>query len=148
MAKKTKRYDNGGEIVVSGNRPTGPANLGSLGSYSLNPAINTSVQRVGSSSSSGGRGGSALGQRLAPLAQPGSMSATGPRFAPAVVTQPQSALGNLVGAHTPTAYGVSGRFNFKEGGKVKAKKLAKGGSTASKRADGCATKGKTKGRFV
>lgn len=27
-------------------------------------------------------------------------------------------------------------------------KMAKGGSTASKRADGCATKGKTKGRFV
>ena len=34
----------------------------------------------------------------------------------------------------------------KKGGKVK--KMAKGGSTASKRADGCATKGKTKGRFV
>ena len=33
-----------------------------------------------------------------------------------------------------------------KGGKVK--KMAKGGSTASKRADGCATKGKTKGRFV
>lgn len=29
-----------------------------------------------------------------------------------------------------------------------AKKMAKGGSTASKRADGCATKGKTKGRMV
>jgi len=27
-------------------------------------------------------------------------------------------------------------------------KMAKGGSTASKRGDGCATKGKTKGRFV
>lgn len=27
-------------------------------------------------------------------------------------------------------------------------KMAKGGSTASKRADGCATQGKTKGRFV
>jgi len=27
-------------------------------------------------------------------------------------------------------------------------KMAKGGMTASKRADGCATKGKTKGRFV
>ena len=27
-------------------------------------------------------------------------------------------------------------------------KLAKGGMTASKRADGCATKGKTKGKFV
>ena len=36
--------------------------------------------------------------------------------------------------------------NFKKGGKVK--KMAKGGSTASKRADGCAVKGKTKGRFV
>jgi hypothetical protein len=37
---------------------------------------------------------------------------------------------------------------MKRGGKVK--KYAKGGSvsSASKRADGCATKGKTKGRFV
>ena len=35
---------------------------------------------------------------------------------------------------------------MKKGGKVK--KMAKGGSTASKRADGCASKGKTKGRFV
>jgi hypothetical protein len=42
---------------------------------------------------------------------------------------------------------------MRKGGKVKkkpmaVKKMAKGGSTASKRADGCATKGKTKGRFV
>jgi hypothetical protein len=39
---------------------------------------------------------------------------------------------------------------MRKGGKVKtkAKKMAKGGSTASKRADGCAIKGKTKGRFV
>jgi hypothetical protein len=54
---------------------------------------------------------------------------------------------------------------FKKGGKISAAqavhkherakhkgqpltKMAKGGSTASKRADGCATKGKTKGRFV
>jgi hypothetical protein len=35
---------------------------------------------------------------------------------------------------------------MRKGGKVK--KMAKGGSTASKRGDGCATKGKTKGRFV
>jgi len=35
---------------------------------------------------------------------------------------------------------------MRKGGMVK--KMAKGGSTASKRADGCATKGKTKGRFV
>ncbi len=36
--------------------------------------------------------------------------------------------------------------NYKKGGKVK--KMAKGGSTASKRADGIAIKGKTKGRMV
>ena len=36
--------------------------------------------------------------------------------------------------------------SMKHGGAVK--KMANGGSTASKRADGCATKGKTKGRFV
>jgi hypothetical protein len=35
---------------------------------------------------------------------------------------------------------------MKRGGKVK--KMAKGGSTASKRADGCAQRGKTRGRFV
>ena len=55
-----------------------------------------------------------------------------------------------VGA-TPARGGGAGiRFNttFKKGGKVK--KMAKGGkvSSASKRADGCCTKGKTKGRFV
>lgn len=35
---------------------------------------------------------------------------------------------------------------MRKGGKVK--KMAKGGSSASKRADGCAIKGKTKGRMV
>ena len=43
---------------------------------------------------------------------------------------------------------AAGMDTMKKGGKVKAKKMAKGGSTASKRADGCATQGKTKGRFV
>jgi hypothetical protein len=42
--------------------------------------------------------------------------------------------------------GPAGAPMMRKGGKVK--KMAKGGSTASKRADGCATKGKTKGRFV
>jgi hypothetical protein len=40
----------------------------------------------------------------------------------------------------------AGEAMMRKGGKVK--KMAKGGSTASKRADGCAAKGKTKGRFV
>ena len=46
------------------------------------------------------------------------------------------------------AIGAGAAIPFKKGGAVKTKKMAKGGSTASKRADGCATKGKTKGRFV
>ena len=50
------------------------------------------------------------------------------------------------GQKAGTGVGVRGRMSFKKGGNVK--KMAKGGSTASKRADGCATKGKTKGRFV
>ena len=62
----------------------------------------------------------------------------------------------MVGQEAPT--GMRGRPTMNEvmiaeeapamrkGGKVK--KMAKGGSTASKRADGCATKGKTKGRFI
>ena len=43
---------------------------------------------------------------------------------------------------------LKGRGVFKRGGSTK--KYASGGSvsSASKRADGCATKGKTKGRFV
>jgi len=41
---------------------------------------------------------------------------------------------------------AAGEPMMRKGGSVK--KMAKGGSTASKRADGCATQGKTKGRFV
>ena len=36
----------------------------------------------------------------------------------------------------------------KKGGSIKAKCMSKGGMTASKRADGCAVKGKTKGRII
>lgn len=54
------------------------------------------------------------------------------------------------GRESGTGFGGTLRIPYKEGGEVKKKpkKMAKGGSTASKRADGCATKGKTKGRFV
>jgi len=45
---------------------------------------------------------------------------------------------------------MSPGYNKKKGGMIKTKKMAKGGSvsSASKRADGCATKGKTKGRII
>ena len=55
----------------------------------------------------------------------------------------------IMGGDVDAMMGRSAQRNMsgmKKGGKVK--KMAKGGSTASKRADGCATKGKTKGRFV
>ena len=51
-------------------------------------------------------------------------------------------MGAAMPMEDPTMTGVNA---MKRGGKVK--KMAKGG-TASKRADGCATKGKTKGRMV
>ena len=41
-----------------------------------------------------------------------------------------------------------GENSLKNAARARSKKYAKGGSTASKRADGCATKGKTKGKFV
>jgi hypothetical protein len=56
---------------------------------------------------------------------------------------------SLLGVNpTPKIGGFFGRRRMKEGGAVK--KMAKGGSvsSASKRADGCAIKGKTKGRMV
>ena len=58
----------------------------------------------------------------------------------------KGAAGNPDGAEPVMA--MEAGEGMKRGGKVK--KMAKGGSvsSASKRADGCATKGKTKGRFV
>jgi hypothetical protein len=53
-----------------------------------------------------------------------------------------------MGDKAPRAYGAKFSTTFSKGGKAKPKKMAKGGSTASKRADGCAIKGKTKGRMV
>jgi len=40
---------------------------------------------------------------------------------------------------------LTGELSFKKGGKVK--KMSSGGSTASKRADGCVVRGKTKGKI-
>lgn len=61
----------------------------------------------------------------------------GLQLRPVIMRQPSSDLGRISGTTAPKGVGVTGTMRFK-----------KGGSTASKRADGCATKGKTKGRFV
>jgi hypothetical protein len=42
---------------------------------------------------------------------------------------------------------MSRGYNMKKGGMIKTKKMSSGGSTASKRADGCAVRGKTKGKM-
>ena len=48
----------------------------------------------------------------------------------------------------PTVTDEQGNIEYKKkGGAIKAKKMSSGGSTASKRADGIATKGKTRGKI-
>jgi hypothetical protein len=42
---------------------------------------------------------------------------------------------------------MSPGYNKKKGGMIKTKKMSSGGSTASKRADGCAQRGKTRGKM-
>jgi len=42
---------------------------------------------------------------------------------------------------------MSPGYNKKKGGMIKTKKMSSSGSTASKRADGCAVRGKTKGKM-
>jgi len=137
-----KRYADGGgvdeELVVEGMRPQN-FNLASL---TRGPASGG----MGPSMPGGGGGGMpapppaarmAASRQAPPIAR--TAGYLGPTFGG---DQGRVSLG--VGRRG--AIGAGGRFTFKKGGAVK--KMAKGGSTASKRADGCATKGKTKGRFV
>ena len=86
------------------------------------------------------------------------------RMSPTTISQPSSTLGSMTGGGPPRGYGIKLTKRFKEGGKTSAAeavhkherakhkgqpltKMAKGGS-ASKRGDGCCSKGKTKGRMV
>jgi hypothetical protein len=138
MAKKVKRFADG-DIVVSGSRP-GSNGLNSLGGYTLPMQdIRKSLTKPDDKGIGSG------GRSSTPSSLPVPASSRGPVISPAVIRQPSSTLGQLSGTTAPKGYGVSLKGRFKKGGKVK--KMAAGGS-ASKRADGCATKGKTKGRFV
>ena len=142
--KKVKRYDKGGEIVVSGSRAE---DARALDRMMREPSF------VGGGGDFGGgmRGGMGDGMggssdTIVPRSLRAPARSTGPQLTPTAIKQPRSALGRLTGTAAPKGYGVNLKIPFKKGGAVK--KMAKGGSTASKRADGCATKGKTKGRFV
>ena len=144
--KKAKRYDDGGEIVVSGSRAE-------------DARVLDRMMREPSFVGGGGDfGGGSLGDRFGGDSGGGGGSSN----SKVSVGKVRTPVGKVFGLRDiPVGKGsfdfgaspmdggkVGGTFrtSFKKGGKVK--KMAKGGSTASKRADGCATKGKTKGRFV
>jgi hypothetical protein len=157
MARKKRRFNDGGavasedEIVVKGKRPeqfieASQFDLSRLGGMS--PGMGAAMNMGG-------------GQRMAPLGPAPLPPRGGMPVTPAVVGQQPSALGSLMGDRGAKGYGARFRMGFAKGGKAdgeptggkkrtKAKKYATGGkvSSASKRADGCATKGKTKGRVV
>ncbi len=148
--RKTRRFARGGEmdvadeIVVKGKRA--PSVMEELSTFNLSRIGGSGGLGGGLGSGMAGMGGSGMGQRMAPLGAAPMPASNRMAIAPAVVRQPSSSLGNLMGDKGAKGYGAKGSFRFKDGGAVK--KKTKGGSTASKRADGCATKGKTKGRFV
>lgn len=157
--KKMRRFAEGGasdEIVVVGGKK--PSAMEELSTFNLS--------RIGGSGGLGGGLGSGMAgmgggsnQRLADLGNAPMPAKTRMAVVPAVIRQSASSLGSLMGDKGSKGYGAKASFRLAKGGKIgdeptggkkrtKAKKYAAGGSTASKRADGCATKGKTKGRFV
>ena len=152
--KKMRKFAEGGtsdEIVVVGGKK--PSMMEELSTFNLSRIGGSGGLGGGLGSGMAGMGGSSMGQRLTNLGAAPMPAKSRMAVVPAVVRQPASPLGSLMGDTGSKGYGASFRMGYAEGGKVKAKakpakKMAKGGSTASKRADGCAVKGKTKGRFV
>jgi hypothetical protein len=154
--KRVKRYDNGGEIVVTGQREN-QVNMDALDRLMRSRDGGGGMPNV----DGGGGGGGARTQRFTSTTMPVSKNkvrlgkigtVAGPVYGAEYGGENFSigaGLGRgMAGKQGAPMFGATGNLRFKKGGKVK--KMAKGGSvsSASKRADGCATKGKTKGRFV
>jgi hypothetical protein len=87
-----------------------------------------------------GKGFSELGRAMGPLSPVGYVAM---KQRDKALKKKKGAAGKPGGVEEITV--MEAGEGMKRGGKVK--KMAKGGS-ASKRGDGCATKGKTKGKFV
>jgi hypothetical protein len=154
MAKKAKRFANGGDtlpppIDVIASRPGSVSGLGiqSGPGYRLPIQSSFNTSRITGGGGGGGGGGSpkpsdskiSMGKIPTPVGK-----VYGLRGIPV-------GKGSLSVGASPFGGGKAGAtasFPLKKGGKVK--KMAKGGSvsSASKRGDGCATKGKTKGKMV
>ena len=146
--KKVKRYDDGGEIVVTGKREN---------QVDMD-TIDRLMRTRGGGSGDGGGGARAQRFVAVPIPSPSdnvrfgkTRTPIGSLYGPNVDVSDRLSFSagfgkGALGSDSKPLLGANARLAFKKGGKVK--KMAKGGSTASKRADGCATKGKTKGRFV
>lgn len=140
--KRKKRYNDGGDVMdemtVTGQRPQ---NIG----FDMNRMMGTTGGRMGPPAPMGGGGGAPMPSApMAPApAQRGRppISRTAGYLGPTIGGEdggPRASLG--VGRRG--AVGVGASVPFKKGGAVKK------ASAASKRGDGIAKKGKTKGRFV
>ena len=154
-----KRYADGGgvdeELVVEGMRPQN-FNLASLARGSASGGMGPMMPSGGGgmpASAPAARGGASQPANSMRFGKIGTVA--GPVYGAEYQGKNfnvGAGLGRgLMGRQGAPMFGANANFEFAKGGKVKkkpVKKMAKGGSTASKRADGCATKGKTKGRFV
>ena len=143
FAKGKKRYADGGtvdeELVVEGMRPQ---------NFDLEAL--SRARAMGPSMPSDARGGGGRAAAMTPSRDADRRASFLPVARTAGYLGPtyrgEGGERVSIGRGRQGDVGVGASIPFKTGGKVK--KMAKGGSTASKRADGCATKGKTKGRFV
>jgi hypothetical protein len=147
MTKKIKRFKEG-DIVVSGSRPGSVSGLGIQGDpgYRLPTESKFNTSRI--TGGGGGGGGAPMSSSSGPGVSFGGISTpVGKVFGPRGIPIGR---GSLSAGASPMGGGrIGGNLTipFKKGGKVK--KMSKGGSvSASRRADGCASKGKTKGKFV
>ena len=142
MARMKKRYDDGGEIVVTGKREN-QVDMDTL----------DRMMRTRGGGSSAGGGGSSQRFVAVPIPSPSdnvrfgrTRTPIGSLYGPNVDVSDRLSFSagfgkGALGSDSKPLLGANARLAFKKGGKVKA-------SSASKRADGIATKGKTKGRMV
>jgi hypothetical protein len=167
MAKKTKRYAAGDEIVVTGIMPGSDSgiNIQNL-DYRLPRMDSSNRGNLGIGGGGGGGGGRSITPSNSKMSVGKVRTPVGKVFGLRDIPVGKGSLS--VGASPTDGGKVGGTFrtSFKKGGKLtdltgdgkvtRADVLKgrgvpgfkKGGSTASKRGDGIATKGKTKGRFV
>ena len=145
MARMKKRYDDGGEIVVTGKREN-QVDMDTL---------DRMMRTRGGGSGAGGGGGSSQRFVAVPIPSPSdnvrfgrTRTPIGSLYGPNVDVSDRLSFSagfgkGALGSDSKPLLGANARLAFKKGGK--AKKMASGGS-ASKRADGIAQKGKTRGK--